>query len=351
MEEIPYHYKHHIIFNKKERYTKEGKKIPRIYVDGCYDMFHWGHANVIRQACSTFNYECCLVLGIVDNQIIEKHKGPTVMTEEERNEAVYSCQWVDEVVDGIPFWNTELFLINELEIDYVIHGDDISLNTQTGQNSYQAIIDAGLMKIVPRTEGVSTTDLIYRMMTPTSFEHHSGFKHCNLSIDKVMLFSQQKRSLSSLQSTEKIVYIDGSFDLLHEGHYKLFKKVKDMYPNCYLLIGVYDDTTVNQYKGKNYPILNIGERVMGLLACRYVDNIIIGAPKGITSEMIEKLKIDYIVHGICPNGIDKQYYKDAIDCNKYIEIDSESSLTSDIIIDRVIAQQSDFEIRNSKKKR
>ena len=340
------HYKHHIIFNKKERYTKEGKKIPRIYVDGCYDMFHWGHANVIRQACSVFNHECCLVLGIVDNPIIEQHKGPTVMTEEERNEAVYSCQWVDEVVDGIPFWNTELFLVKELDIDYVIHGDDISLNTQTGKNSYQDIIDAGMMKIVPRTEGVSTTDLIYRMMTPTSFEHHDGFKHCNLTIDKLMLFSQHKRSL---QPNDKIVYIDGSFDLLHEGHYKLFKKAKEL--GTYLIVGLYDDQTINQYKGKNYPILNIGERTMGLLACRYVDNVIIGAPKGVTKEMIEKLKIDIVVHGKCENGVSKEMYQDAVEMNKYIELDSESTLTSFDIIQRVIKQQEEFEIRNSKKKR
>ena len=343
------HWKHHIIFNKKEKETADGNKIPRIYVDGCYDMFHWGHANVIRQACASFNFNCCLVLGIVDNPIIEKHKGPTVMTEDERNEAVYSCQWVDEVVDGIPFWNTELFMMKELEIDYVIHGDDISLNTQTGKNSYQDIIDAGMMKIVPRTDGVSTTDLIYRMMNPSSVEHFGGFKHCNLSIDKILLFSQQKRPVHSISSEEKIVYIDGSFDLLHEGHYKLFKKAKEL--GSYLIVGVYDDQTVNEYKGLNYPILNIGERVLGLLGCRFVDNVIIGAPKGITKEMIEKLHINYVVHGKCDNGVGMDVYKDAVDAGIFVEIDSGSTLTAEDIKQRVVNQQQQFEIRNSKKVR
>ncbi|KAL7715912.1 ethanolamine-phosphate cytidylyltransferase [Entamoeba marina] len=333
-------FKQHLILHNKS------KDLPRIYVDGCYDMFHWGHANVIRQACAAFNYECVLVLGIVGNDIIEKQKGPTVMAEEERNIAVQSCQWVDEVVNGIPYWDTELFLIKKLNIDYVVHGDDISMNTVTGKNSYEPIINAGMMKIVPRTDGVSTTDLIYRMMHPESIEHWSGLKHSNLTVDKIALFSKSKRERNE---NDKVVYIDGCFDLLHAGHYKLFEKAKEL--GTYLIVGVYDDNTANQYLGKNYPILNIGERVMGLLGCRFVDNVVIGAPKGITTEMIERMHIDVVVHGKIDNMIGKDLYEDAITKNIYQEIDSGITITSKDIIERVKQREELFAIRNSKKKR
>ncbi|GAB1224576.1 hypothetical protein ENUP19_0207G0020 [Entamoeba nuttalli] len=333
-------YKHHLIFHNKD------KNLPRIYVDGCYDMFHWGHANVIRQACAAFDYQCVLVLGIVNNEIIEQHKGPTVMKEEERNIAVRSCQWVDEVVDGIPYWDTELFMMKDLHIDYVVHGDDISLNTTTGNNSYQAIIDAGMMKIVPRTDGVSTTDIIYRMMNPQSKEHWEGLKHANLSIDKIRLFSNIKKERTP---QDKVIYIDGSFDLLHAGHYELFRKAHEL--GTYLIVGIYEDHTINEYKGMNYPILNIGERVMSLLACRYIDNVIIGAPRGVTSEMIEKMHIDVVVHGKCDNGVGKEYYNDAIEKKIYQEIDSGLTLTANEIIERVKEREKLFEIRNSKKQR
>lgn len=338
--EIGKDYSHHIILHNKD------KSLPRIYVDGCYDMFHWGHANVIRQACAAFDYKCVLVLGICNNPIIELHKGPTVMTEEERNTAVEACQWADEVVEGIPYWNTELFMMKALHIDYVVHGDDISLNTQTGKNSYQDIIDAGMMKVVPRTDGVSTTDLIYRMMHPESTEHWTGLKHSNLTVDKVRLFTDMKRER---KPEDIVVYIDGSWDLLHAGHYKLLKKAREL--GTYVIVGVHDDHIVNKRKGKNFPILNIGERVMGLLGCRYVDNVVIGAPCGVNAEMIEKMHINVVVHGAVANGVEKDQYKDAIERGIYKELDSGSQLTADEIVSRVIAREKLFEIRNSKKVR
>nr|BAN40385.1 ethanolamine-phosphate cytidylyltransferase, putative [Entamoeba invadens] len=331
-------FKNHTVFHKKDA------SLPRIYVDGCYDMFHWGHANVIRQACAAFDYKCVSVLGICDNPIIEKHKGPTVMTEEERNLAVQSCQWVDEVVDGINIWDTDINMMKFFHINYVVHGDDISMNTVTGKNSYQEIIDAGMLKLVPRTDGVSSTDLIYRMMHSESKEHWCGLKHANLSVEKLRVFSSTKKERTK---DDKIVYIDGSFDMLHAGHYELFRKAKEL--GTYLVVGVFDDETVNGYKGKNYPILNLGERVMGLLACRYVDDVIIGAPKGVTKEMIERMKISCVVHGKCENGIGKNFYSDAVDMGVYKEVDSGKTLTSDEIIERVKEREKLFEARNAKK--
>jgi ethanolamine-phosphate cytidylyltransferase len=39
-----------------------------------------------------------LVVGVHSDAEILKNKGPTVMNEEERYEAVRACKWVDEVV-------------------------------------------------------------------------------------------------------------------------------------------------------------------------------------------------------------------------------------------------------------
>ena len=45
------------------------------------------------------------------------------------------------------------------------------------------------------------------------------------------------------------------------------------------------------HKGRNYPIMNIQERVLGLLSCRFVDEVVIGAPWEITSDMITTFNI------------------------------------------------------------
>lgn len=77
-----------------------------------------------------------------------------------------------------------------------------------------------------------------------------------------------------------MVYVDGSFDLFHIGHIRTLQKARE-YGN-YLIVGIYEDTVINTIKGKNYPIMNLNERVLGVLSCRYVDEVIMGVPYKVT---------------------------------------------------------------------
>lgn len=141
------------------------KRPLRIWVDGCFDMMHWGHANAIRQAKLQGH---TLVVGVHSDAEILANKGPTVMKEEERYAAVAACKWVDEMVPAAPYV-TSLQYMDQYQCDLCIHGDDI-VTTPDGQDTYQAIKDAGRFKTVPRTEGVSTTALVRRMLQATQQE-------------------------------------------------------------------------------------------------------------------------------------------------------------------------------------
>ena len=55
------------------------------------------------------------------------------------------------------------------------------------------------------------------------------------------------------------------------GHTELFKRAREM--GTYVLVGVHDDTTINRVRGSNYPVMNLHERVLGVLSCRYVDEV------------------------------------------------------------------------------
>jgi len=88
---------------------------------------------------------------------------------------------------------------------------------------------------------------------------------------------------------DKVVYIDGSFDLPHPGHISTIESAKLL--GNYLIAGVHDDKTVNAHKGRNYPIMNVHERALNLLALRAIDDVIIAAPWIITREFIESLNI------------------------------------------------------------
>lgn len=59
------------------------KKRPiRVYMDGCFDMMHYGHCNALRQARALGDQ---LVVGVVSDAEITLNKGPPVTPLKERS--------------------------------------------------------------------------------------------------------------------------------------------------------------------------------------------------------------------------------------------------------------------------
>jgi ethanolamine-phosphate cytidylyltransferase len=89
---------------------------------------------------------------------------------------------------------------------------------------------------------------------------------------RIMHFSNNREP----KPNATVVYISGSFDLLHNAHVEMLKKARSM--GDFLYVGVWPDDVVNYYKGHNYPLLSLHERVLMVLANKYVDDVVIGAP-------------------------------------------------------------------------
>jgi ethanolamine-phosphate cytidylyltransferase len=79
---------------------------------------------------------------------------------------------------------------------------------------------------------------------------------------KIVQFSESREP----KPGQKIVYVDGAFDLFNMGHIEFLRKVKEL--GDYLLVGVHDDATVNTIHGSNFPIMNLHERTLSVLSCR-----------------------------------------------------------------------------------
>lgn len=60
---------------------KRRKKKVRVYMDGCFDMMHYGHCNALRQARTLGDQ---LVVGVVSDAEITANKGPPVTPLHER---------------------------------------------------------------------------------------------------------------------------------------------------------------------------------------------------------------------------------------------------------------------------
>jgi len=70
----------------------------------------------------------------------------------------------------------------------------------------------------------------------------------------------------------KKVWINGCFDVLHDGHFKLIDYAKSLGD---LMIGIDSDERIKQMKGEGRPFHSEGQRVYNLLQIRDVDKIVV----------------------------------------------------------------------------
>jgi glycerol-3-phosphate cytidylyltransferase-like family protein len=105
-------------------------------------------------------------VGLVPDSEILRCKGPPILSDAERLKLVESVKWVDEVLTDVPYDLTPEFLhelFTKHRIDYVLHGDDPCL-LPDGTDAYAHAKKLGRFKMIKRTEGVSTTDIVGRML-------------------------------------------------------------------------------------------------------------------------------------------------------------------------------------------
>lgn len=326
------------------------KKVTRVWSDGCYDMVHFGHANQLRQTKAMGDY---LVVGVHSDAEIAKHKGPPVFSQEERYKIVKSIRWVDEVVEDAPYI-TSLETLDNYKCDFCVHGSDITLDSD-GLDTYRFVKAAGRYKECQRTIGVSTTDLVQRMLDSTDKikgEHHkrpispcsrlSGFLP---STRKIVQFAASNGD--GPRRGDKVVYVAGAFDIFHVGHVDFLEQVSKY--GDYIIVGLFSDKIINRLRGSKFPIMNLQERVLSVLACKYVNEVVMDVPYEITEELIDHFKIDIVCHGktyidLDENGRDP--YGVVKELKKYVEVDSGNKLTTQMVVERIVNKRDDFIKRN-----
>ncbi|KAK4414893.1 Ethanolamine-phosphate cytidylyltransferase [Sesamum alatum] len=356
-------------FHKK----KLAKKRVRVYMDGCFDLMHYGHANALRQAKALGDE---LVVGVVSDEEIISNKGPPVLSMQERLALVSGLKWVDEVIPNAPYEITEEFmnrLFKEHKIDYIIHGDDPCL-LPDGTDAYALAKKVGRYKQIKRTEGVSSTDIVGRILScikdvkseEVCLESSGAFDNLNntqhnrplIHGGHISHFLPTSRRIVQFSNgkgpgpNSRVVYIDGAFDLFHAGHVEILKKARQL--GDFLLVGIYTDQTVSELRGSHFPLMNLHERSLSVLACRYVDEVIIGAPWEVTKDMITTFNISSVVHGTIAekNPLlhgESDPYVVPKSMGIFQMLESPKDITTTSIAKRIIANHEIYLKRNAKK--
>lgn len=314
----------------------------KLWIDGCFDFTHYGHAGAILQARRTIPKlikDGELLCGVHNDYEITINKGPPVMNSEERYAHTESNRWCSSIIRNAPYV-TDPKVLDSYGCKYVVHGDDITLDAQ-GNDCYQEMKDLGRFRVVKRTDGVSTTDIIHRMLTHEyiyddtlpSIELMSKYAsdingydpRCTVyegTLDNIIIKGTTRHNTNNNTATkQKIIIIWGDFDLFHMGHIEQIKNANEkIYPNHEIIIGL-----KKLDNNSNKTIMSIKERLLSILSCKYIDGIIINP---IEDNNIENIQID----------------------DSRLKLDGKFSyLTKQTIIDRIESQRDLYIARNLKK--
>ena len=114
--------------------------------------------------------------------------------------------------------------------------------------------------------------------------------------DKILdVDGASKRSNVWKLKSEKVVFTNGCFDILHEGHVKYLAEAAEL--GNRLVVGLNtDDSVRRQEKGDDRPINSEASRAIILASLGFVDMIVL-FDEDTPVELIKKLKPDVLVKG------------------------------------------------------
>lgn len=346
-----------------------GKKEVRVLLNGCFDIMHAGHYNALRQAKAMFEgfgVKVILVAGVHRSASITVQKGIPVMTDEERQQMVASCKWVDEVV-VIPEYLISVAVLDSFNLDFVAHGDDLPIRTD-GTGMFHEAIAHGRFRMIKRTEGVSTTTFIGRLLAALRpADDSSSIDPGSKSAQQQIQAQEAVQASSTLLPTgsritafaagmrpignaKRVVYVDGIFDVFHIGHIEFLKKARAL--GDYLLVGLHSDSIAQQTHGPGNPIMGLHERALCVMANKYVDDVIIGVPWVVTKDLCTSMNVAVVAAGDGTTNRKASRYPtlDPYDTPKqmgiYQTVQSGLSLTTRGIQQRIIDNYAVFQNRN-----
>jgi len=133
----------------------------RVYCSGVFDMCHRGHMVLFKNAAKLGDQ---LIVGVHTDEDVASYKRKPTVSHEERCETVGVCKYVSEVVRDPPLYLTKDFILKH-RINVVVASEEYD----SADDKYYAVPrKMGILRIIPRSAGVSSTDLLRIVMSRMS---------------------------------------------------------------------------------------------------------------------------------------------------------------------------------------
>tara|TARA_R100000734_G_C3292325_1_gene83991 strand:- start:233 stop:727 length:495 start_codon:yes stop_codon:yes gene_type:complete len=150
---------------RERRFARElekcGIKKFFIFANGCFDLFHAGHASLLYGMKNACSLNSKLVVGVNSDSSVKSLKGDNrpIIPAKQRAYSI-ACH---EAVDYVFIFNTKTVSkhLKELQPDFWCKGgdyDEDSLNKSEMRAKGPAIL-----KVIPFVENISTTDIINKL--------------------------------------------------------------------------------------------------------------------------------------------------------------------------------------------
>ncbi|GBG30313.1 Choline-phosphate cytidylyltransferase 1 [Hondaea fermentalgiana] len=134
-------------------------RVTNVYLDGIFDMAHLGHFVAFKNAAK---FGTRLFVGVVNDEDASPYKRRPIMNERERADVVGAAKYVYKVIENAPCVKgglDEAFL-KKHRIHVVAHGEEYDKPTDEW---YAIPRKLGMTRVLPRFEGMSTSELIRRI--------------------------------------------------------------------------------------------------------------------------------------------------------------------------------------------
>lgn len=133
-----------------------------VYCCGVFDLCHVGHKKMFN---ASIKYGSCLIVGVHNDDVVTAYKRTPAMTHDERCLAVIHCQHVDKVIPNANLLITLDELVNN-NIDIVVCSTEYY--SDENDKYYDIPRKLGILRPIPYSTEISTSDLINRIRTNTN---------------------------------------------------------------------------------------------------------------------------------------------------------------------------------------